>query len=287
MNFIFGSFLGKLCLLLCIVLEISVFSQSYEYHWEDAQAADSTALVLQIEPPPGFERLPAPRNSFRQWLRHLPLKKKNRKIHLYNGRLKGNQKAHFRIIDIDVGSSDLQQCADAVIRLRAEYLFSRKRFADIRFNFTSGHEAGLVQWQRGFRPHVTGNRVSWRKTAFADTGYQNFRKYLNTVFMYAGSYSLSREMIPVSRLSEAKIGDVFIQGGFPGHAVMIVDMARKQGKTAILLSQSYMPAQEIHILKNPRNHKMNPWYILGEGNKLYTPEWTFEWAALKRFKGEQ
>ena len=58
-----------------------------------------------------------------------------------------------------------------------------------------------------------------------------------------------------------KIGDVFIKGGSPGHAVTIVDIAinPKTNKKVFLLAQSYMPAQEIKILKNPNNSELSPW----------------------------
>ena len=48
-------------------------------------------------------------------------------------------------------------------------------------------------------------------------------------------------------------GDVFIKGGSPGHAVIVVDVAiyTQTGKKVFLLAQSYMPAQQIHILVNP------------------------------------
>ena len=44
-------------------------------------------------------------------------------------------------------------------------------------------------------------------------------------------------------------GDVFIKGGSPGHAVIVVDVAiyPQTGKTVFLLAQSYMLAQQIHI----------------------------------------
>ena len=40
------------------------------------------------------------------------------------------------------------------------------------------------------------------------------------IFMYAGTLSLSKEMQPIS-INNMQIGDVFIQGGSPGHAMII------------------------------------------------------------------
>ena len=58
------------------------------------------------------------------------------------------------------------------------------------------------------------------------------------------------------------------------------------GKKVFLLAQSYMPAQQIHILVNPTSRNLSPWYELTEtdAGKLYTPEWIFEKKDLKRFK---
>ena len=83
--------------------------------------------------------------------------------------------------------------------------------------------------------------------------------------------------------SKPQIGDVFIQGGFPGHAVLIVDIAESaQGERAFLLVQSYMPAQEIHVLRNSAD--LNPWYRAQSKGKLQTPEWDFEYGDLRRFR---
>lgn len=51
-----------------------------------------------------------------------------------------------------------------------------------------------------------------------------------------------------------------------------------------LLAQSFMPAQDIHILKNPISGNLSPWYKLEETKSLVTPEWTFTYSNLKRFK---
>jgi hypothetical protein len=204
---------------------------------------------------------------------------------LYDGTRKPNQSAHERVIGIDVGQRDLQQCADAVMRLAAEFLYQAGRRDDIAFNFTSGDRAAWSRWLRGWRPVVSGNQVHWKKSAQIDSSYRNFRKYLNTVFSYAGSYSLSRELIRVPDADSLRLGDVFIQGGFPGHAVMVVDAAihEQNGEKVFLLAQSYMPAQDIHILKNPGDARLSPWYKIHTENPLVTPEWTFGWNDLMRF----
>lgn len=127
------------------------------------------------------------------------------------------------------------------------------------------------------------NRVTWNKTAAPDSGYQNFRKYLDTVFMYAGSASIQKELERVHDPGKLEIGDVFIKGGFPGHAVLVVDVVeRTDGAQMFLLVQSYMPAQEIHVLRNPASSG-SPWYPAAKVGPLVTPEWTFEYTDLRRF----
>jgi hypothetical protein len=202
---------------------------------------------------------------------------------LFDGELKRNQRAHYAALDIDTGSRDLQQCADAVIRLRAEYLFSTPCANGITFDFTSGDPAAWSRWRDGFRPRVSGSHVEWRKAAPADASYESFRAYLDSVFTYAGSYSLSRELRPVSDPRQVLPGDVFVQGGFPGHAVIVVDVAEQSdGARVFLLAQSFMPAQSIHLLVNP-DSTLSPWYRAAATGPLETPQWCFEHGDLRRF----
>lgn len=245
----------------------------------------SETIVSTISAPKGFSRVEVKMESFAEWLRQLPLKKKGSKVFLYNKKSKRNQNIHHSVVDIDVGNKNLQQCADAVIRLRAEYLFSRSMFEKIHFNFTSGDNAQYLKWKNGFRPVVSGNMVHWKKAKEKNNSYDCFRDYLNSVFMYAGTSSLQKELTKILSTKNIKIGDVFIKGGFPGHAVIVADMAINEntGKKVILLLQSYMPAQNIHILKNTHNKNLSPWYEVKESGNLHTPEWTFNWLDLHRF----
>lgn len=275
--------------LIFFLISLDVIAQSNSYIWLGEGKALSD-IISRIGLPEGFIRDYADSNSFPDWLRHLPLKEGHPAVHLYNGRLKTNQTAHYAVLDIDTGSKDLQQCADAVIRLRAEYLYSKGHFRQICFNFTNGDKAPFLKWLDGYRPVVNGNKVRWKKPAAPDSSYASFRSYLETIFQYAGSYSLQKELEKVSDPEEIKPGDVFIKGGFPGrdpgHAVIVVDVATNQanGQKIFLLAQSYMPAQEIHILKNPNNKGLSPWYSVDDSKPLRTPEWIFDFSQLMRFK---
>ena len=43
-----------------------------------------------------------------------------------------------------------------------------------------------------------------------------------------------------------------------------------------MLAQGYMPAQDIHVVKNPANEILSPWYEAGEEVVIVTPEWEFK-----------
>lgn len=241
------------------------------------------SIATRFMPPQSYHRIPLDSSSFGFYLRHLALKPPGSDVYFHNGRKKVNSYVVAAVVDMDIGKKDLQQCADAVIRLRAEYLREAGRENEIVFNFTNGTPASWPEWKEGERCFVNGNHVEWRKTAGYSDSYENFRAYLETVFMYAGSLSLENELDPAG-IDKITPGNVFIQGGSPGHAVIVVDVAENEsGEIIFLLAQSYMPAQDIHVLINPQNLQISPWYQLKRGENLYTPEWVFEVDRLKQF----
>ncbi len=233
--------------------------------------------------PSGYKRLENPVNSFAYYLQHLPLKKHGSDVLLYNGNVKYN-KVHEAVINIDVGNKDLQQCADAVMRLRAEYLYKEMLFSSISFNFTSGFAADYSRWRNGERIKVYNNNCSWYSTSHESNNYASFRNYLDLIFTYAGTLSLSKQL-KEKNINNVQAGDIFIQAGSPGHAIIVVDVCMNHyGEKLIMLAQSYMPAQEIHILKNTNDSEISPWYKIKQNQQnLNTPEWTFKISDLKSF----
>lgn len=248
----------------------------------DTQTLPGNTLRARFTVPEGCVRLPASDGSFAAYLTGLPLKPAGAKVHTYNGQVKEPRGVYCAVIDLPIGKKDLHQCADAVIRLRAEYLWEKGRYADIRFHLTNGFRMDYAEWMQGKRLAVEGNKTYWVDKAQPSNTYEDLWAYLETVFMYAGTLSLQAELDPVP-IREMQIGDVFVQGGSPGHAVIVVDMARntETGATWFMLAQSYMPAQELQILLYP--HGSGPWYPLNFGDVLRTPSWTFKSGDLKRF----
>jgi uncharacterized protein DUF4846 len=265
-----------------LVLALAPVPGPASYPWLGA-APPAPGLASRIAPPAGFARAPVPADGFADWLRGLPLKPGRPAVQLFDGHEKRRQDVHHAVVDLDVGRRDLQQCADAVIRLRAEYLYSRGDYASIAFDFTSGDRVPYARWRTGERPSVQGRRVTWRQAASPDASHAGFRAYLDTVFTYAGSLSLRRELAGPG--PEIEAGDVFVEGGSPGHAVLVVDVAQAPGgRAAFLLVQSYMPAQEVHVLRNPGRPDLDPWYPADFDDRLVTPEWVFRKDDRRRWK---
>ena len=243
-----------------------------------------STVDTRFKVPKGYERGTVGEETFANYLRKLPLKVPGSQVKYHNGETKSNP-VHAAVIDIAIGDKDLHQCADAIMRLQAEYLWMQGRYDEIHFNFTNGMRVDYSKWIAGQRIKVDGNKTSWYDYASPSNNYKDFWDYMEQIFMYAGTSSLSKELSKVSS-DDIQIGDIFIQGGHPGHAVIVVDLAEhsETGKKVMMVAQSFMPAQELHILKNNDNRKLSPWYEVDSTRELILPEWSFKWTDLKRFK---
>ncbi len=229
---------------------------------------DGMAIKSRILLPEGFKRPTYRVEEFGNFLENLPLYPIDQEVHYYNGKIKPRNNIYNSVVKLDIGKRDLHQCADAVMRLRADYLYQQKRYKDIKFNFLSDSKP------RAYTNYVKG-----------DYSHPTYWKYLEYVFAYANTASLHDELPSAKTTQEVKIGDTFIQKGSPiGHAIIVVDLAKDNtGKTIVLLAQSYMPAQEIQILNNWNNSTLSPWYDIDQ-DIIKTPEWTFYPKNLKTWE---
>lgn len=244
---------------------------------------DGMTLDTRICTPEGYTRVEADADSLTTFLRDYPMKVDGSEVLLYDGSPKGNQRAHAAIFSLPIEAENLQQCADSVMRVYAEYCWHNGLADRIAFCFTNGFLAEYGKWRDGYRIAVNGNDISWTASAGYDDSYETFQKYMRMVFAYAGTLSMDTyESAPIT-LDELQVGDVFLKGGSPGHVVMVVDVCENEsGDKAFLLGQGYMPAQEFHVIKNPA-HTDDPWYYENEVTYPFrTPEYTFPEGSLRR-----
>jgi len=104
--------------------------------------------------------------------------------------------------------------------------------------------------------------------------------------MYAGTRSLHRDSTPVPEGAPLQPGDFFVQGGSPGHAVVLLDIAEHpDGRRVALVGQGFMPAEDIHVLRwdASRGTLDGVWFLLDDG-ELSTPSWApFARDEARRF----
>lgn len=240
------------------------------------------SLEASLPEPPGFQRVPLADASFGSFLRGLPLRGPDAEVRAHDGRLlrAADHRGVAAVVELDVSKSDLQQCADTVLRMHAEWRWSRGEQLRAAYQFTSGDLASFAAWARGERPVVEGAKVRWAQKAAPASDRASYRRWLELVFTYAGTVSIAREGARVER-AELAPGDYFVLPGGPGHAVLVLDLASDaSGARRALLGQGFMPAQDMHVLRDASG---SAWFSL-EGEAVDTPFWPepFPWSSLRR-----
>jgi hypothetical protein len=238
-------------------------------------------LEATFPPPAGYTRVSVEEGSFGAWLRGLPLRPAGAPVKDFRGGqvLAAEDLRLAAVAELDIGTANLQQCADSIIRLHAEWLWVQGQKDRIAYRFTSGDLAAWPKYAAGDRAKISGSKVKWARSASADSSRTSFRSYLELVFTYAGTLSLQELKQRPSR-EDARPGDFFVLGGSPGHAVLVLDMAvNAAGERVALLGQGFIPAQDFQVLSPGKD---GPWFSL-EGDEVATPFWKpFPWSALRR-----
>jgi len=227
--------------------------------------AHAGPTVQQAFPPPeGSVRVDG--GGFGSHLGLLTLRPTGTPVTTHDGRV---LRRDVPVIDLPLVDGDLQQCADTIIRLRAEWLRDGGR--EVLFHATSGDPMPWARYAAGETAYEHGGRLRWRAATPA-----TWDGYLRAVFMWAGTASLAeRDTVAVQ---VPRPGDVVVEPGFPGHAVVLLDVARTAEQTWVLVGQGYMPAQSMHIDPGP----VDGWWLWD--NRLELSSWPLETSGLRRFR---
>ena len=250
-----------------------------------AKPRDTSRLETRFDPPDGFARVAVVQGSFQAYLRDLELRTDRVQVLSYEQEELDSPSAAVAVLS--VGTRDLQQCADSIMRLHAEWLWTEDRADDVGYHFVSGDLSRWKDWRKGERFRSRGSSLERVNGAKADDSHEAFERYLFHVFAYAATRSMAMDSDPVA-IGDARAGDFFVQAGSPGHAVLILDIAEHaDGRKVALLGQGYMPAQEFHVI-----HADGPaaiadvWFVLpaDADGIVDTPSWKpFTASDLRRF----
>ncbi|MFT3951614.1 MAG: DUF4846 domain-containing protein [Oscillospiraceae bacterium] len=225
-----------------------------------ADAGESPAATQEtaLAPPAGYTRTTA--DGFAAYLRGLPMKADNTVL-TWNGKNAGQDAA--AVYQMDLGAGDVQQCADSIIRLYAEYFYAQSAYDKITFSLTNGDVLRYTDWRAGKRLLAAGSFSAMVKLAGEDDSYAAFRKYLGSVMHYAGTKSLAADSTKLA-LADLTVGDLLLHPGTPGHVMLVVDEAvNADGARCFLFAQGYTPAQDFHVVKNAL-HPADPWFYENE-----------------------
>lgn len=186
--------------------------------------------IGDIPVPVGYTRVDAPSGSYAEYLRSLPLRKRGTKVNLYTGGEANYQFLSTGVIEQDILSNS-EQCADVAMRLRAEYLWQKGRYSEIRLR------------------NVNGNNMRYT----GGSSRKAFESYMRNVYGWCSTYSVYHETTPRPVL-EVQPGDVLVYparyGHKYGHALIVVDVAKKGSKVAIICAEGNTPARDKHVVRN-------------------------------------
>lgn len=242
------------------------------------------SLETRFPVPPGYKRVKVEAGSFADWLRGLPMAPEGTPVKSFDGKetLAADDDYLAGVVAIDTGNPDLQQSSDVIIRLHAEYLWSRGEKDKISYLSATKLSMPLSRWEKGQRLIPNGPNVFWvikNKTA-GEADHAEFRRYLDAVFNWANSTSLAARSTAVA--AEALVaGDFFLQSQEPNHVAVVLDIAEKpSGERVALLGQARNPAENIHVV---RPGKATPWFSVRPPVPVLTPHSkALQWSDLRR-----
>lgn len=218
------------------------------YPWLRTAELKGRPLKEQVPPPAGYSAVDA--DGWGAWLRGLPLQPADYPLHVEGGAVHRNQRTHFRVVQMDV--LPLQQCADSILRLRAEYL----RSIGARFSFSG------LSFDKGSR--------------------EAFDRFLRRLFAFKGTVHMAGELKNPGD-HRARPGDMFVIGGSPGHVVMVMDVVQNAaGNRQLLIGNGFMPAQEFHIVKTTSGGHWFDEQNVSDGMRIALG-YTFNWSHHRRF----
>lgn len=243
------------------------------------KAVDPAALTLEerYAPPTGYTRVETDDGSFGTYLRAIPLKPDGSAVLQHDGT--ASEASAAAVVDLSIGAGDRCQLTDALLLLRARYLFDAGRKDEIQFYFSSGFLYDFTTYAAGRRVKVDGNNVTWvTKDTPGDT-LQDLYGYLGTLYSYSRAVSVKAN--DTMQTSNVVPGTLFTNDG----GAIIADLARNDatGESVVLLIRGGSPASDLYVMDNTLAPELSPWFSVSPAGGIYAGEITFMISDAREF----
>ena len=132
-------------------------------------------------------------------------------------------------------------------------------------------------------------RCEWQRLQYQGGGSRKaLESFLGKAYGCCSTFSVSRETEP-RKISEVQPGDVLVYPARSnkrlGHALIVVDVARKGEKGAIMCAEGNTPAREAHIVRNLKPLE-TPWFFFdGDESALWVSVFHFGKNELRFYYG--
>ncbi len=264
--------------------EVAAIDDEPDVASDDAATTEEGATDTKAAPRSNDLAAPLDIEAF---MRSLPVKEDGAKTMYYTTSPKENQDAHCAVLNLYLDGNNLQQFASSIMRLYAEYFWTNKDYANMKFMMVNGFTLDFDRWANGERVSFNDNAAQWTAGSKVADDYDALNDYLAMYFAYSDKNVLlkSSDKIKIENIS---VGDYFINTD-SGALAMVVDVAEDgNGDKCFLLAAGGNPGQDIEILKNDAHENGDPWYYLSEiKDEVKTPEFTFKSRSLYHLHSEE
>lgn len=250
------------------------------------------SIGTRVNPPMGYTRIYAAEGSFSDFLRKYPVRVAGAEVMRHDGTARQDAQA-AAVLDVTLGKKNHEGPAGAIARLIAEYLYAQERYSDLSFTIGKSFDFSFDRWRQGKVLKSSGSQLEWTDGGQDSNGEENFKAYLSTLFVYISMSTLQKDLVKIEDVDaeEIQVGDIFIAKNSEGreHAVMVADLCNNDetGERLMLLVQGGTPAQQLHIVDNPSDASIAPWYPCGFASELSTPDLTLDIEKRYRFAAFQ
>jgi len=228
-----------------------------------------SALKQRFPEPPGYQRIAVNPETLGEWLRHLPIAAPGTVVNDANGKAAIVTLAGFvaAVVAIDMHA---EESADALLRLHAEWRFSKGDRESISYASNSGRMMPFARWIGGERIVLKKQDWDWAVKAapLSNPTYMDLRNFLDAAYQWTDPSALAIQG-KVLDATDVAPGDYFVHAGKDPTLVIVLDVAKNSaGEPALLLAHVASPHQYMYVM---RASKQSAWFTPRANQEIAAP----------------